>query len=194
VAQVKKAEVRDAILDGASVLFTETGYSNTTLAEIARESGVTISNIYNYFGSKLEVLVAIYEPWLNRRFDQLERDVASIVGARNKFRAILLAILRDIPKENNCFSNNFLQGIATRKAGEVYSRELLLRSEQRISASLAEILPPRAQHLVEDDLLSHFLFMAHDGFTINTWLNGPSRRVEAIVETLCELVFGPENG
>jgi hypothetical protein len=31
--------------------------------------------------------------------------------------------------------------------------------------------------------------MAHDGFIINYALNGPSRRVDAIVEFLSDLIF-----
>ena len=44
MAQVKKTSVRDAILDSATELFTERGYSNTTLADISRKASVTMSN------------------------------------------------------------------------------------------------------------------------------------------------------
>jgi AcrR family transcriptional regulator len=188
MAQVKKASVREAILRSATELFTEKDYSTTTLSEIARRAGVSMSNIYNYFGSKLEILFAVYEPWLDARLDRLAEEVAAMKDRRARLRHVLLTVLRDIPSENNNFANNVLQALSTRRADESYSRNLLLKSEARVSALLAEILPTGSA-VVEDDLLSHLLFMAFDGFTVNYRLVGPSRRAEPIVEMLCDLVF-----
>lgn len=189
MAQVKKESVRESILESANSLFTEKDYSTTTLADIAKLAGVTMSNIYNYFGSKLDILFAIYEPWLIARIERLEEETFKLVGARAQLRHVLLTVLRDIPSENNNFANNVLQAIATRQSEEPYSRDLLLQSEAKVSAIFSRILPAEVQRVVKDDALSHFLFMAFDGFSVNYRLVGPSRRVEAIVDMLCDLIL-----
>jgi len=43
MAQVKKSEVRDAILAAAFDLFSEKDYARTTIAEIARCAGVIVA-------------------------------------------------------------------------------------------------------------------------------------------------------
>lgn len=192
MAQTKKAEIREAILSSAYRLFIDKSYSNTTLAEIASGANVTMSNIYNYFGSKIEVLFAIYEPWLDERLDRLAAEVRELDEPRARLKRIFTALLRDIPTGNNGFSNNVLQAISTRNADESYSRDLLLRSEAKVSAIIRAAIPDSRRWIVDDDLISHLLFMAFDGFAVNYKLNGPSRRVDAIVDMLCDLVIGEE--
>jgi TetR/AcrR family transcriptional regulator len=50
---------RDEILSVASRLFSERGVAATTMAEIARRSGLQQSSVYHYFGNKEQVLGAI---------------------------------------------------------------------------------------------------------------------------------------
>ena len=189
MAQVKKASVRDAILESAFERFQEAGYSETTLAGIARGAGVTMYNIYNYFDSKLEILFAVYEPWLEERLDALVAEVATLNEPRDKLRTIFRTLFRDIPAENGGFANNLLQAISARRPDEVYSSALLGRSEAKITAVLREILPAGDARLVDDGQLSHLLFMAFDGFAINYKLRGKSRRAEAISDMLSDLIL-----
>ncbi len=189
MAQVKKAQVRDAIVRSANDLFTEKDYSSTTLADIARHAGITMSNIYNYFDSKLEILFAVYEPWFDARLERLSDEAAELPTAREGLRHVILTVLRDIPSENRNFALNLLQAIATRQADESYSRNLLRRSEAKVSTILHAILPPARREVLDDDLLSHLLFMAFDGFAVNYRLAGPSRRVERLADMLCELIL-----
>jgi AcrR family transcriptional regulator len=192
MVQIKKEAVRDAILKSARRQFRQRGYSRTTLAQIAKGAKVTISNVYNYFSSKLEIIYALYEPWLLERLRRLEKEVESAESPRQCLRLVILAVLRTIPTDDNGFANNVLQAISSRNADEAYSRDLLLLSEAMVSNILRRILPPDRLWLIEDDCFSHLLFMAFDGFAVNYKLNGPSRRVEAIADMICDFVLGPE--
>lgn len=58
-AQAKRN--RDAILDVAEARFLESGYSPTTIAEIAAGAGVSVETIYKGFGGKPGLVQAIYE-------------------------------------------------------------------------------------------------------------------------------------
>ena len=192
MAQVKKTSVRDAILDSATELFTERGYSNTTLADISRKASVTMSNIYNYYDSKLDVLFAIYEPWLDERIDFIAQETEKIKEPKEKMRYLLKYLFSELPADTNCFANNFMQAIVTRKSDENYSRDLLLRSEEKISEIIRNSIPESLKEGLADNILIHFFFMAQDGFVINYALNGPSRRVDAIVDLLCKMIFNSE--
>jgi AcrR family transcriptional regulator len=50
---------RNRILDAASRLFVDRGYSNVTVEDIAREAGVAQQTVYAVFGTKLAVAQAI---------------------------------------------------------------------------------------------------------------------------------------
>lgn len=55
------ADKRTRIVDTAAMLVHEHGFANTTLADIARESGVPLGNIYYYFKSKEAIGEALVE-------------------------------------------------------------------------------------------------------------------------------------
>ena len=78
MAQVKKEAVRDAILKAAFDLFSRQGYEGTALSRIATEAGVSTANVYVYFASKLDVLYALYDPWLRKRLTRLGKDLARV--------------------------------------------------------------------------------------------------------------------
>ena len=192
MAQVKKVEVREAILESAFGLFVSKGYARTTLAEIASGAAVATSNIYVYFGSKLDVLFAIFGPWLHRQLDDLEVRLSQEPDPRRRLRMIFTAIWRDIAEADGGFSHNLMQAISNLGPEEEYSRELLFECEARVSRMIAGCLPPEKASAVDDrHLLAHLAIMAQDGFSINFKLNGPSRRLDAIVEMMCDLLLGP---
>ncbi|HET7105796.1 MAG TPA: TetR/AcrR family transcriptional regulator [Candidatus Acidoferrum sp.] len=57
-----KAELtRERILQSALILFRTNGYENTTLRQIAAESGSSLGLAYRYFGGKEEFVLAFYE-------------------------------------------------------------------------------------------------------------------------------------
>ncbi len=63
--QVQKKDIRDKILTTARKEFLEKGYRKTSMRTIAKKSEVTLSNIYNYFKNKDEILEVILKPVLS---------------------------------------------------------------------------------------------------------------------------------
>lgn len=62
---------RETILRAATEIFTEQGFSDTRLADIAQRAGVVISTLYLYFGSKEEMVHAIARENQQLLFSQL---------------------------------------------------------------------------------------------------------------------------
>ena len=190
MVQVKKEEVRSAILDAAYALFQEKGYTETSVSEIGRVAGVSPSNLYVYFGSKLDILFAIYDPWLKARLLALESELLNIRESEEQLRTIFRTLWRDIPAEDNGFANNMMQALSTGSVEEGYSRDLLLWAEDRVSAMIRGCLPPERAAVAERSLLAHVVFMAFDGFAMNHKLRGPSKRIDDIIDLTVDLVLG----
>lgn len=55
----KKAKRRDEIIAAAKDLFATNGIDTTTMAEIAERAGISVPTVFNYFGSKDGVLIAL---------------------------------------------------------------------------------------------------------------------------------------
>ena len=67
-----KRQTRKAILDAAISLFTAKGYSETTIADLARAAGVGKGTIYTYFQGKSSIFLTFFE-------EQLEMFNAAII-------------------------------------------------------------------------------------------------------------------
>ncbi len=77
-----------SIIASALEVFGEKGYHNATISEIARAAGVSEATIYEYFGSKEDLLFAIPGEFTSQAVEFLELMKAYIKGAENKIRAI----------------------------------------------------------------------------------------------------------
>jgi len=66
-------ETKDRLLEVAIDLFATRGYVGTSIRDIAGAMGMSISNIYHYYGSKEGILLAILEQVAGLRIDPLER-------------------------------------------------------------------------------------------------------------------------
>jgi AcrR family transcriptional regulator len=56
---------RDRVLQVAAALFSEQGFDDVTMADIAAGAGVARASVFNYFGSKHAIVVAITETVLD---------------------------------------------------------------------------------------------------------------------------------
>lgn len=189
MAQVKKPEVREAILLSALRLFAEHGYLATTMPRIARDSGVVAGNLYRYYRSKFELFFAVLHPWLDRQLDGLEARLAAIPGAEARFRAILGFLWIELPRAENRFLRNLAEAVASRRPEDDYSRETLEATRRRIEGLLAGCLPPEMEG---DDLadVTHMIIMAHDGIVMDTGLADESARVGRVIDRLTRATFG----
>ncbi|MCT4615284.1 MAG: TetR/AcrR family transcriptional regulator [Marinifilaceae bacterium] len=97
--QTKKEEIRDLILRVAKEEFFEKGFKSTSMRGIASKSNVSLSNIYNYFRDKNEILDTILKPVINC-LDQILED-------HNKAEYLNIAIFESV-KYQEVYNNMFL--------------------------------------------------------------------------------------
>lgn len=190
MAQIKKQAVRDALLRSAFRLFSRQGYEATTLSQIAGGAGVSTANVYVYFTSKLDVLYAIYDPWLRERLTRLERQLEKVRDRRTRLRLLLTALWRDLPGERNGFANNVMQAASTSTPEEGYSPTLLGWVEERVAAMLRATLPPDRRAALGSALFTHILMMAFDGFVINYHLRPGKHCSAETIDLMCRLLLG----
>ena len=55
MAQIKKEEIKNQILDAALYLFAKNGYRETSISDIAKRAEISVGNVYRYYKSKIEV-------------------------------------------------------------------------------------------------------------------------------------------
>src|SRR3954447_13206995 len=81
----KQKNKRDAIIEAATVLFTNGGYESTTIADVAKKAGVAVGTVYLYFKNKPELLDAVCGNW-ETQFVQYMAEL-NLQGTPHQLRA-----------------------------------------------------------------------------------------------------------
>lgn len=79
---------RDQLLEAARTLIHQQGFRNTTLADIARVSGVPLGNVYYYFKSKDDICAAVIDEQC-RAFAEMAQDIQQLADPRQRLGAYL---------------------------------------------------------------------------------------------------------
>jgi AcrR family transcriptional regulator len=134
------------ILDTALRLFIEQGYDETTIAQIAREAGVSQRTLFRYFGTKEDLLGADQD-----RFGQVLTDTISEqpaeAGIWEVLRAGVAAVLALHDSREQALARfRLLHNTASLRAGYLEKRlrfqdELLPLIEARMDAAVGSTAP-----------------------------------------------------
>lgn len=94
----RKAEKRQAILDGAVQVFAEKGFFNATVAEIARAAGVADGTIYLYFKSKDDLLLSVFDEKMQELCAAAREAIAGLESAGEALRRMAELHLEAVQK------------------------------------------------------------------------------------------------
>ncbi len=82
-------DTRRSILDIARAAFATGGYDASTNRELAAEVGITAGALYHYFGSKLDLYLAVHDDVQVMVYDRFNEAVERGEGFLAKFEAVL---------------------------------------------------------------------------------------------------------
>ncbi len=85
---------KDRIMEAALRFFAEKGFQNSTISEISKEAGVSEATIYEYFGTKEDLLFSIPEKISRESNRELDRILPFLPGVEDRMRAILRAYVQ----------------------------------------------------------------------------------------------------
>ena len=189
-SRMKGSERREQILVVARECFSEHGYSGTTTAMIARETGVTEPVLYRHFASKLVLFHAILEETLHVSLSHFAEITAGLESGADK----LLAIVQDYPKfarKNRNLFNMVDRAVAT--DGGDKTRRMLADYyhgfEEALCAFVAEGQADGSIRKSIDPLvISSLLTMAGVGFGVLDGLDDPRYTRPDFPEKLASLI------
>ena len=84
---------REKILTAAAHVFAHHGVASASMAEVAKDCGISKGNIYHYYDSKLAILFEILDSYLSRlqgRIIAIKLDSGDVAGSLEKLCAEIL--------------------------------------------------------------------------------------------------------
>lgn len=91
----------EAILRAAIKVFAGSGFFNSKVADIAREAGVADGTVYLYFKNKDDILVSIFNHYMDEALAAGKASLAEIDDPIEKLRRIVRAHLERLGRDRN---------------------------------------------------------------------------------------------
>jgi len=191
IREAKKQKTKKAILEAAITLFSENGYENTSIENIAKIAGIGKGTVYGYFQTKKEILKGFCEY-------ELEKIHMKLVNSSNQDAPILEQML-------TIYMTEFFHVTQNKEFGRLYMRESIFPSQseaqnnQEIDDKYFQILFPilkkgqeRGELRKDVELLyitAHFYSLYI--LIISAWYTGriTSEEVEPTMEVLFRQVL-----
>ena len=93
------ADVRTRIVRGAERLFRRLGYTKTSVADVAKEAGISTAYVYRFFPSKMAICQAVCTVLMERLTDVLWHDVRSTLEPEAKVRRIYVRLMEEAVRQ-----------------------------------------------------------------------------------------------
>ena len=170
-----RAAYRDAILEAAATVFGRMGFHDAKMSDIAEQAGVSVGTLYNYFGSKDEVVGSLvtheHEQFrlaiapAEASADPLER-ILGVVRTSYEFleaRGALLAMAM----RTGLFQSQMASGCCSPEEGDAHEHAIELYEKAFAAA--------RDQGRIRPELSPRLLAFALDGMAsamVFEWMRG----------------------
>jgi len=89
----KFTDKRAIILDAALKTFVKRGYPDTKVAEIASEAGIAEGTIYNYFHSREDLLLALFDEKWGMIIDEIRKKIRRIDDPNRKLKTVFATVV-----------------------------------------------------------------------------------------------------
>lgn len=184
-AERRRADKRNRVLDRAEAMFTSSSYAAVRIEEVAEAADISVGTVYNYFGGKEGLYLAVAERVLDRVEEELSpaydpqlgpAEAVALLG-RCYLRALVANPIacRSLVAETDAPDGDLVEG-ARKRVARLYDEAAWL-----IDRGIAEgtIAP------MDSDLAARFLIGSWNGVFASTFHTlGPRASVESVTQTL----------
>jgi len=182
---------RDEILQAALKLFVEKGYTHTTMSEIARQCGIAKGSLYNYVGSKEDIILLILD-YTRRVHGQRFGEVISTLptlSATEALRQAIVSYLKDVDEMQDAY--NFLNHVVVRLDRD--GRRRLLAASVRVTdyfeSVLAEGMKTGEFQIDNPRLTAHLVARMCAAWAHDRWFLRRLMSLEAFTEQLTAFIL-----
>ncbi|MGG3451575.1 TetR/AcrR family transcriptional regulator [Domibacillus aminovorans] len=184
-------ERKKKVMVAAHALFVEKGYAATSVQDILEESGISKGTFYNYFLSKNELLISIFEK-INSETD--ERRINMLAGRPVHDKEVFIEQIKvkmEVNKENNLFV--LFQGVFASEDVELkkFVKQHHLKELRWIQRRMIEVFGEKVRPYSTDLAVTllgvvqnmvHFVVAVEETLELDTIIGYAMRRVESTVK------------
>ena len=180
---------KDLIMDAALRIFAEKGFQNATITEISKEAGVSEATVYEYFGTKEDLLFAIPERITKDTFEASAKVIPYIKGVEGKIRAILLFYIQLYQSNPNYSALVLLQLMSNKRFRQTPAHAAIRKSSHVLLDCIREGIADGTFKKDSNPYLVRSMFMGTIEHLFIHWhMQGKPKRKPGIADMLDPLL------
>ncbi|MBP1711675.1 MAG: transcriptional regulator, TetR family [Deltaproteobacteria bacterium] len=176
---------KDRIMDAALRIFAEKSFQEATISEISKEAGVSEATIYEYFGTKEDLLFAIPEKISNDTAKESQAVLPFIKDVEGRMRAILFSYVQLYQNNPHYSALVLLQLMSSKRFRQTAAHEAIRRSAHSLLEIIREGIADGTFRSDADAYLIRSMLMGTIEHLFIHWhMQGMPRREKSIMDML----------
>lgn len=168
----EKISVEERILQTARRLFCQVGIHATGIAKIIEESGVSRRSLYTHYGSKENLLKAVFEAEANIWFRWFDCDLPQMECSPTERILALFDLMRDWFDSKNFYGCVFINAVAEHEKSNGWIQEVANSHREKITAKLQAMVA--ASGAQDPEMVTEKLNLLIDGTIVTAMVTANS--------------------
>ena len=149
--QSRSRKTLQKILITSRQLFLQQGFEATTIAQISRESAVSVGSIYNLFSDKNAIFLSLYEHYRLNRVEQIQQMIDKLDwNAASAMDIVRFHI--DIIFASSREDGDFLRLVEKQRANDPELYQILTQAEEAFCVTMLELYRYYETHFGHPDI------------------------------------------
>lgn len=174
MAAPRKDDVKSAILEAAQILLETGTWGDISLADIAKQSGVSKGTLYYHYKTKGEILFDIADHYLSQQWDDFIRWTENKEKDTSLQRLVKYVVERDVAS-----AGLRMHLLCEAQAGDQVLREKLVHRYGEFQRLISEKIAQRT-HL-SADFLTWLLLLVSDGIIVQAAIQNSAFDAQAFI-------------
>ena len=166
----RKISVEEKILWTARRLFCRVGIHATGIARIIEESGVSRRSLYTHYGSKENLLKAVFEAEANMWFRWFDSDLPTMECAPIDRILALFDLMQDWFGSDDFFGCVFINAVAEHEKSNGWIQEIANGHREKINAKLQSMVAESGAR--DPEIVTEKLSLLIDGTIVTAMVTG----------------------
>lgn len=174
MAAPRKDDVKAAVLDAAQVLLETGTWGDISLADIAKQSGVSKGTLYYHYKTKGEILFELANRYLSEQWDDFIRWTENKEKDTSLQRLVKYVVERDVAS-----AGLRMHLLCEAQAGDEALREKLVRRYGEFQRLISEKIAQRTD--LSADFLTWLLLLVSDGIIVQEAIQNSAFDTQAFI-------------
>ena len=191
---VDKKEKRNQIIEAAIRVFSKMGFARTKMMEIAKAAGIGKGTIYEYFKSKEELTVAVFNAFVHNIEILLSRRTMKMTDPEEKLHAYFSAwfdiMNNDLLEYGDLMIDIWAESVRLHEGKDIFD---LKGMYEKMGARLTEILREGMEQNkfkpMNPDIVSSVILATMDGLFLQWLLDKKSFDIHTAIKQMSEVMI-----